>query len=735
MLQRVNFVWKFLSGLLMVIALLFWFHPQAFSQGYTVGGECAYLPAGEYYLEVIDCNVSNGEGTVTLTSESLVTPENKQGVILFEDKVSAGKKTLGVTIFVPQDARNVVLRLDGGEIGGWHLQSMHLMCYDNYFLMLLFFMLAIFVWLYGSRYYRKEHNHILCLIGVGLLSSLPFFGNYLIRTGDLQYHLARINGIYEGIRTGQFPVLINPVQLGGYGYATGTMYPQLFLYIPALLKFLNISTFLSVKLLYIGTNLATAFLTYYAVRRLCSNSRIALMSAVMFTLNPYRLSDLYSRNALGEILALAFLPLVLWGTYEILWGRKEKWWILVLGMTGVLGSHILSLEFDAMLIFFEIVLWMFSKNKNQVVKRMLTLGKATLSTIVLNLYFIGPFLRFMQEGLLCFEWKSEADICTVDLIRLFAPLSHWSDLYLPWGSPGSMPVTLGSVLLVGIIMFLAFVLQKGKHESQTGSIELGKRYLILGSVFLMAATWVTPWEWLMSVQWLEKVQIIEFPWRLLGPSALLFCIVAAIGVEQWEQVWKKSIPLWLFILCGLLLDCGSYYEDMSYSAKTIGILEAEGDNTSDDSYLVSGRSFFPGDARYSHIMIDEGAHLNWIANKISGLDLDCEEPETVEWSNFTRDGLNISVDVFVKEGNGENVEASFPLYHYPGYSVLLDGEITEQYPRHSLVTCEIPPGEHHIEVTYTGFPLFRFCYVITLCSAVSPALWYGYRKFRRKSKI
>ena len=49
--------------------------------------------------------------------------------------------------------------------------------------------------------------------------------------------LARINGIYEGLRTGQFPVQINPVQLGGYGYLPGSMYPQLFLYFPAILKF------------------------------------------------------------------------------------------------------------------------------------------------------------------------------------------------------------------------------------------------------------------------------------------------------------------------------------------------------------------------------------------------------------------------------------------------------------------------------------------------------------------
>lgn len=735
MFQRINFVWKFLSGLFMVISFFFLFHPQAFSQEYTMEEECPYLPAGEYSLKIIDFSTGNGGGTVTLTAESLVTPENKQGVILFEDKVSSAKGNMEVTISVPQDARSVVLRLDGGDIGGWHLQSTHLMCYDHYLLVLLFFLLAVFVWFYGDRYYCKDHNYILCLIGAALLASLPNFGNYLIRTGDLLFHLARINGIYEGMRTGQFPVIINPVQMGGIGSASGAMYPQLFLYIPALLKFLNISSFLGIKFLYIGANLATAFFTYYAVRRLCSSNRIALMAAVMFTLNPYRLIDLYSRNALGEFLALAFLPLVLWGTYEILWGRKEKWWILVLGMTGVLGSHILSLEIDAVLIFFEIVLWMFSQKKDQFWKRMLALGKATFSTIVLNLYFIGPFLSFMKEGLLCFEMNVAADEGTVDLIRAFAPLSHWSDLYFSWGTRGSMSVTIGSVSLAGIIMFLAFVLQKGKQESQTAVIELGKRYLILGSIFLLAATWVTPWESLMRTPLLERIQVIEFPWRLLGFSALLFSIVAAIAVEQWEKVWKKSIPLWIFMLCGLLFECGSYYENMSYSAPTIDIYGAEGSDYYDEVYIVADRPSFPVDARFSHIMCDEEEHLNWVMNVYNGSDAECMEPENIVWSNYRRDGLNISADVFVKESAGGNIEASFPLYHYSGYSVWIDGEKTENYPRWSLVTCEITPGEHHIEVSYTGFPFFRICGVITLCSVVLPALWQGIHYFKRKRKV
>lgn len=736
MLRGANFVWKFLSGFLFVIALLMIFQGQAFVQGYSPEGACDYLPAGEYYLQVIDYNVDT-QGEVTLTAESLVTPENKQGVDLFVEKLPAGEGTIRFTFNVPQDARDVVLRVTGGEVGGWHLQSVHLMFYDNYLLAFLFFLLAIGVWLYGSRYYQKEHNAALCLIGLGLLASFPLFGDYLVQGCDLRFHLGRINGIYVGLQTGQFPVRINPVQWEGYGYITGAMYPQLFLYFPALLKFLNISTVLGLKFLILGANLSTAFFAYYAVRRLCRDNKIAIIAAAMYTLNPYRLIDFYSRGALGEVLALVFLPLVLWGTYEILWGKREKWWILALGMTGVLSSHVLSLEFDALLIFLEIVLWLFSKKNNQVWKRILAMGKAALSTIALNLYFIGPFLRFAQEEPNCFKIKNRPDLFKIDLIKAFEPFPHWSDIYHPWGEAWSMSVTLGSVTLVGIILFIAFILKNGEQEQKASLLELGKRYLILGSLFLVATLWVTPWEKMMQIEWLEDiVQAVQFPWRLLGLSALLFSIVTAIAVVEWERVLMKSVPLWAFMLCGLLLQCGFYYGDMSYTAGTISVLEAEAENMGDDLYLVANSTYvgYFG-TRFSHIVSDPEVHFKWVEDIWNGLDVECEEPETVIWSNYTKSGLNISVDALVEESVGESVEAFFPLHHYPGYRVLIDGEKVESYSHFTYLTCEITPGEHHIVISYVGLPFFRICDVITLCSVACPALWQGIRYFRRKGKI
>lgn len=80
--------------------------------------------------------------------------------------------------------------------------------------------------------------------------------------------------------------------------------------------------------------------------------------SVLYTFATYRLTNLYYRAALGESLAMVFLPLLLWGTYEIFYGQEKKWFLMVLGVTGVLESHVLSFEMCLIFLGIEGILWL-----------------------------------------------------------------------------------------------------------------------------------------------------------------------------------------------------------------------------------------------------------------------------------------------------------------------------------------------------------------------------------------
>lgn len=71
------------------------------------------------------------------------------------------------------------------------------------------------------------------------------------RGHDLTFHLSRILAIKDGLVTGEFPVKIYPGYIDGYGYANGLLYPDLFLYIPAVMTLLGLKLLTSYKVFFI----------------------------------------------------------------------------------------------------------------------------------------------------------------------------------------------------------------------------------------------------------------------------------------------------------------------------------------------------------------------------------------------------------------------------------------------------------------------------------------------------
>lgn len=722
--RNINFIWKYLAGLFMLIAVSLFFQKEIYQETFAPGEVCGYLPAGEYMLSVEFAGAPENSD-LSFTANSLVTPENRQGMDLVAEKLPAGNGTLRFMITVPAETRNVFLTSE--YVTGWSLQSVKLLNYDNYLLALLCFLLAAAFLLYGAFFYREKHNTVLALLTMGVLVSLPLFGQSVFYSEDMLFHFARINGIYEGLRTGQFPVRINPTQLSGYGYITGTMYPQLFLYFPAILKFFHISSMLGMKLLLLGGNLAVPVFSYAAVQGMCRNSRTAFVAAVFYTLNPYRLINFYSRGAVGEGLAMVFLPLVLWGTYEILRGRREKWWILTLGMTGVLSAHLLSMELYAVMIFGGIVLWIFSKERNDIWKRLFAMGKAALGTVFLNLYFLGPFLAFSRLEPRCFSLVSREDLYTLNPVRAFEPFAKWGDSFESVGHAAFMSVTLGGAMLAGICLFMIFLLKGGDH-GQEETVKQGKRCLVLGTLFFILSLWIIPWQQLLQNKWVyHTLGALQFPWRTFGVSAMLFSVVCAIAVTLWEQAGGQTAHrcLWPVLLCVLLLECGAYFGDIEHSAKMLAKPEAEASNYTDDLYLCENSLplyYYTSD--FAHISSDLEEHLSWLNALNTGPGVVCGEPESVRWTNYRKDGLHISADV----ASEYDFYAAFPLHYYPGYHVLVDGAEAEAYSLYSLVTCDLTRGTHHIEVSWETPLLFRICDIVSFCTLAAWLL----RQFSRR---
>lgn len=402
----------------------------------------------------------------------------------------------------------------------------------------------------GGRRIR-DHYVAFTLIGIGFFASLPYLNTGLSWAVDLCYHLIRIEGIKDGLLAGQFPVVIYPEALHGNGYLN-CMYPNLFLYLPAWLRMRGISMADSFKFLIFTFNFATAFLTFHCAKTIGGSTKAALLASLLYTCCPYRFTNIYARGAVGEFLAMTFFPLVFAGLYHIFIGDRKKWGYLVLGMTGLLQTHILSVTLAGIFCAVFSVIYL---KKIILESRFIELAKATAVSVLMNAGFLIPFLDFYNNGNL---WMDALDLgtyqeYTMNLSGLFG-LQLTGDYYM---------LTLGIPLAVCAVVSLAYILLEQKKGEQESYL----RYLFLTGSFLtfMSLSFFPGWK-MMAIPALEIVlKKVQFAWRLLGPASFFFAITGSICCFR-SKMLKRYSRILFVALAGICLFSSTRFkgEDFAY---------------------------------------------------------------------------------------------------------------------------------------------------------------------------
>jgi hypothetical protein len=102
----------------------------------------------------------------------------------------------------------------------------------------------------------------------------------------------------------------------GYGYPFWNVYGPLTYFVGEGVYLLGFDYVSAVKVVFALSVLASAAAMYLFVRRLLGRPA-ALLAGLVYVYTPYRLFDLYVRADLAESLSFVFIPLVLWGFFEL----------------------------------------------------------------------------------------------------------------------------------------------------------------------------------------------------------------------------------------------------------------------------------------------------------------------------------------------------------------------------------------------------------------------------------
>ena len=337
-----------------------------------------------------------------------------------------------------------------------------------------------------TREFLQRRGAVLAVLsGIVLVAQFPLLVDGVPQGWDLSFHAYRLQELAQSLRDGAFPVRMQGNWMNGYGYPVSILYGDILLYPFALLYLAGLPLHLCWKILVFAANASTAAIAYGVFFRMAGKTgsgqptamqgeamqvpvgqAAALAATALYTLNPYRLTDLYNRAAAGEFIAMIFLPLVLYGFWKIYSGERGVL-PLSIGMSLILTAHLLSAILTAFfLVVAAVVFWRRTCKK----KTLCGLLGSALLTFLFSAFFLIPFLQYYkQTQLLVQTAETNLENASVYLPLVFGTVYKTRGASPSEGEMGGMILShtgaLGRVL---------------------SSIQFAWRFLMMAAVFVSA---------------------------------------------------------------------------------------------------------------------------------------------------------------------------------------------------------------------------------------------------------
>ena len=543
---------------------------------------------------------------------------------------------------------------------------------------------------------KKAHFFLFFIILVSLTLIMMYFYQPLCPGQDFFFHYRRLQALMDGLKTSPFLIYIDYNAIDGYGYFTKAFYPDFILIPFAFIGNLTSLEFAYQFMVFTMTVLCGVF-TYITVNCIYKNKFAASIAAVLYTFSIYRLLDLYHRAALGETLTFTFIPIVFLGLYHIINGDYKKWYILTVGFSLMIFTHLISSVLMAITMLIYLVVYYKSFVKEP--KRFLYLIVAGAATLIVTAYYLYPMLEQMASNTFYYE-SHNLMAKTEDSALPF----HW----IIWGMFTGVVIPAQAFIPgVGFLLTCSIVLRIFIHGKSTElkSVDLG---VIIGLVYIIASSPLFPW----SVFPFNALNFIQMAWRLFEFSSFFFAVAGGYYLSQLLETNKRlfiggSIVVFAIVL--VLANDAKMYQTYRCNRPITQAAAFSND------YHLGGLEYIPS-------KVPSIEYLHQRGDRVKTTD------QEASISNVERKREVTSFDISIQE----NGVFELPLLYYKGYGAKLNNEpllISES--DNGLVQIEVGDSGN-VKVYYEGTPLQKISWYVTLLSILSLC---GYIIMQRKKRI
>ena len=489
---------------------------------------------------------------------------------------------------------------------------------------------------------------ILAIILTLFVLGKTIFSYDISGTNDGYLHLIKIIGVNDIIESGQFPPIIE----AGFcnGYAINLFYNPLTTYISLLCGVILNNFAYGIKLmLFIMMLLAIVFM-YKFIKEFTGKKEIAIAAAIFYVTNPYYLSNIYIRGAIGESAALTFLPLLFLGLHNLFSGDKKKHYYITIAAAGLILTHNITTLYAAIISLIYVIFNIKKlKEKDVVIKVLINVG----FIIGITLFFMFPLVlhRFSGDYVvfnseLMRNYGAKVSESAIELKQLFTEIEGQAVIF--------------RFNIIQLILFIASIYCYKYIDEKNKKTYL--IFIILAIICTLLSIFSSVWKIAPDI-----LCTIQFPWRLLGFAGFFMSIVASINLFIiLKKIFNGKEENLLFIIIPITLISLIYANSLDYKDYTVKkdddeSIEFVEKNIDNIVYMNINREYMPSKTY---------VNLNTNPNRISGASAIILEGNA-EIKSENREELCYEIEF---SNIDKNTKIEIPFLFYVGYNAYIEDE-------------------------------------------------------------
>lgn len=551
------------------------------------------------------------------------------------------------------------------------------------------------------NYLKHNNKQLLFSLLLSAIVFIPLFKNGIYRGYDLQFHLNRLDGIIQSIKDGQFPLAIYPYKNYGFGYPSSLFYCDIFLIIPSIIRYVfNINIVTMYKIIIFVCIFLTSYTTLHYSYKLTNNIYSSFLGTIIFTLSNYYLTDIYDRMALGEIMAMVFIPSLIYAIYEFIYLKKNNWIKLGLLFDCVLFSH--NISFFLCVILFGILLII---NINTILNKesIIILIKATTLAGLLSLFYLLPMFEqvYLQDLAMNHTIYNTMKDDALSIKDLFSDICMQFDF--TYGNIDGLTNMDVKTIGLPIIILPLFGLTNYKRQDK-----FTKQGLIVGYILILCMTEIVP---LFKI---PHSSIIQYPSRL---CVIVLPLLAYLVADIYKDF--KCDKILLIIVSILLIFNVSYLYSLLLNNEDITVISEDAsikELFTDRKYAKQANI----GANTNREELANGEYLPYQSNEFDYLNA-CRDIIYRDkiLTDYIREGTRFEFTISADK----DVKVTMPITWYPGYyaceldngKCIKDIDLTSDRLTNRVIFTS-KEGSHSYLLYYRGTSIQKYSTYISLAS-------------------